>query len=104
MKIPKHVTVKGVKYKVVIEADLKNERGEALDGYCNKLDKVIKIDAALKNGKDRDNTYIHEVFHAILYEAHVHEVFTEGIEEIVVQNLSRYITDNYMLVPRKKTK
>jgi hypothetical protein len=102
MKIPKHIDVKGVRYKIKIEPDIKNKAGEDLDGYTCSEKKIIAINSALKNGMDLDNTYIHEVFHAHIDEMHLREVIKDGVEEIIAQTLSRFITDNYYLVPRKK--
>lgn len=64
------------------------------EGLCDTEAKTIR----LKRGQDATlSTAFHEVFHAELYEASLHCVrdWNDGIEEIIVDILSRSVARNY---------
>lgn len=84
MRIPKSFMIKGKKYSVRIEKHLRHEDGSKVDGLCDLDNRTIYLDKGLKR-KEMEKVLLHEVFHAIIFEAHINPGvrFSEGIEEVL---------------------
>jgi len=71
--------------------------GQPVDGAAKLGDKQIILDRALKT--ERRQVYLHEVFHAVLWEAGISRSFNKkqhDTEELIVDCLSRWV-DNVLL-------
>jgi Zn-dependent peptidase ImmA (M78 family) len=84
VKIPKFVMVKGKKYRIRLVKDLEHETDGKVDGLCELETRTIYIEKSLKK-KERDAVLLHELFHAIVYEAHINPGvrFSDSIEEVL---------------------
>lgn len=104
MKLPPRIRIKGVWYQVKYDKDMKDHDGDEIDGWCDDTKKTIWLSSELKNGQDRDDTFIHECFHAIFAELGLREVLQYQTEEIIVRNLATWLCSNYRLAVRTKKK
>lgn len=83
MRIPRKFVLKGKTWKVRYKRELAFE-AVPCDGLCDYSKRTITINKQL-NKADRVNTFLHELFHAIIFEAHINRGtrFTEGLEEVL---------------------
>src|SRR5690625_2430117 len=84
-KLPKSIRVGSVDYNVKEVADL-HDSGQELLGWVTYHDASIRIDSDASMGRKK-NVLIHELLHAILYEAGYDEQ-----EEEMVRRLGNVIT------------
>lgn len=75
-------------------------RREGCFGYFHADTKRIGIDAHLA-GPDLEHTVIHEMFHAILDRLHIQQQMPPEFVEVLVENLSAGVIDNYNLEWKK---
>ena len=68
MNIPKNFKVGGMDYEVVFEDKLFTDDGLALLGMCDYYKNQIIIDDKIQNAQRVEQTFFHELAHAILYE------------------------------------
>jgi len=61
-------------------------------GSCDSVKKIITLATEL-NPKDRMHTFLHELCHAVLLETGVSPVLNAKIEEIIIDNLSKTISE-----------
>jgi len=95
-RIPKKISILGTEYKIEYRWRPLVE-GVHCDGFCKLEEKKIVLDRALKESKRQ--VFLHEVLHAVLFEAGISRSFTakqQDIEEQIVDCLSRFI-DNSLL-------
>lgn len=71
-------------------------RDENMYGYYEDVGKYIGVDSSLK-GEILDHTVIHELFHAVLDRLHVQHQLDEKFVEIIVENLSVALIDNFKM-------
>lgn len=97
MKIPKSVNICGVEYTIVYKNRIVL-KGLVCDGLCDSSKRQIQINAYVP--KDRKfQIFLHECFHAVLYECGI-TMLNDDIEECVVDALSKWVDNSYTM--RKK--
>lgn len=97
MNIPKNIYILGQKIKVSLVDGLKDKDGTPIDGAYRSEKNIIEIESKLK-GKEFNHAFIHEYCHAIIdiIGAHNCEI-SDDLEEIIVDNIGRSISDNFIL-------
>lgn len=92
MRIPTKFELKGKVWKVRYKPRL-NFEGVPCDGLCSFDTRTITINKDLSKA-DRINTFLHELFHAIIFEAHINRGtrFTEGLEEVLCDAFADALT------------
>ena len=101
MRIPKSILVHGKEWCVKYGQNLKHEGHDAY-GLCEYESRTIWICRDVDKS-ERPLIFLHEIFHAILYEVGVHETsINDDIEEIIVGNLSEYVMENFTLNLKRK--
>lgn len=97
MKIPKSISILGQKIQIIQIKDLRDKDGTRVDGIYHAQKGIIQIDTNLK-GKARIHAFIHEYCHAVIdiIGAHNCEI-SPDLEEIIVDNIGRSISDNFIL-------
>ncbi len=97
MKIPKSISILGQQIQVNQVKSLKDKDGIRVDGIYHAQKAIIEIDLSLK-GKARIHAFIHEYCHAVIdiIGAHNCEI-SPDLEEIIVDNIGRSISDNFIL-------
>ena len=93
-RLRKSITILGTKYKIIQTPDLKDEDGNLCMGLHDHIKKVILIDAKLPLAEKRQ-TFLHELFHAYLFEAYVREGLDTQLEEVIVEMLSQTIEKHF---------
>lgn len=93
MKLPKSVTVFGHRYKVKAEKDLCRQGAY---GMCDRLKKIIHIDADLK-GDPLYHTLIHELGHALFDRIGICQGISSDLEEVIVENVATMILENFKI-------
>jgi Zn-dependent peptidase ImmA (M78 family) len=69
-------------------------------GYYSEEHEEVGVDADLK-GEELEHTVIHELFHAVLDRLHCQQQMSPEFVEVVVENLSRSVIDNFKVSFRK---
>lgn len=85
MRIPTKFELKGKVWKVRYKSSLQFGGG-ACDGLCSFSNRTIYINKDLPKA-DRQATFLHELFHALIFEAHIapNARFSEGVEEVLCE-------------------
>lgn len=97
MKIPKSISILGQKISVYQVKDLTDKDGTRIDGIYHAQMGIIQICANLK-GKARVHAFIHEYCHAVIDIIGAHNcIISDDLEEIIVDNIGRSISDNFIL-------
>jgi hypothetical protein len=83
MKIPHTFLLKGKRWKVLRPKVIKVD-GEVCDGLCSWHTRTIRICSDLPQ-REAWNVFLHELFHAVLFEAHINRGarFSEGLEDVI---------------------
>lgn len=81
MRYPKQINIKGTVYTIVQVDKFKDKKTEA------GIDCVRKIIKIKRRTKHKFADFVHELIHAILYEAGVRQL-DETLEEIIVEALT----------------
>jgi len=105
LKIPKKFKLKGRTWTVRTEADLSAD-GYECDGICIPEDRLILLNSDLPQ-KKRRGVFLHELFHAVIYEAHIHPGvrWSGGLEEVFCDAFKDVIESLFEVrFKRKKTK
>lgn len=101
MKIPKTRNILGRRWQVKYKWNLMDENRHKCDGLCEYKTRTIWIDRAMSL-EDKQQTYLHEEFHAVLHELCFNQLDVSGdAQEVVCEGLSRWVLDTYDLRPRK---
>lgn len=95
MIVPDTFRLKGKRWKVVTEPDLE-EDGYECDGLCDTDARIIYLNSDL-TPKKRWGIFLHEYFHAVVFEAHIptggewesnmEDILAEAFRDAVVQLL-----------------
>lgn len=101
MRIPKHIMIKGEKWVTKYKWNLKNDKGDLLDGMCCLDTRTIFLDRSLPK-EERPQVYLHEIIHALLYELHMHLIVNDDTNELLSENLSQFIMKHFSLRLKKK--
>lgn len=65
-------------------------------GYCQKEPLAIFINENL-SAKNKSQTYIHELGHAIIFSAGLDQVLSAEVQEIICEQFAKVISENYNL-------
>lgn len=89
MKIPKHVIVKGKKYKIIF-----CNLNDTTAAECDKDNKKIYL------RKDREKFLVedlaHELMHAICREVAIDQVISPSMEQILAENVAQVFNDIFL--------
>lgn len=88
--------IKGARYKIVYKKFLKDDDGVICDGLHDHIKKIIYVRSVLK-GAELRKTFLHEFFHAYLFECNVREGLDTQLEEVIVETLSQATDDNFII-------
>jgi Zn-dependent peptidase ImmA (M78 family) len=105
MKIPKTFNLKGKRWRVVFEPNLEAD-GYDCDGLCVPDKRIIYIDSEL-NKKKQYETFLHELFHAVVHEAHIPAggEWNDSIEDVVCDAFKDVVLTMFAdKEPRRKPK
>ena len=80
VNLPKSIRVGSVNYEVRVVDDL-HDKGQELFGWVTYGDALIRIDSASSVGRKK-NVLIHELLHAMLYEAGYDEQDEEMVRRL----------------------
>ena len=86
MKIPRHILIKGTKYKIKKNFDFKDKE---MLGLCDKQNKIIYL-SKHQTDKELRNTFIHELLHALLQETAL-DASLDQLEEPLCYAISEFI-------------
>lgn len=105
MRIPKQFKLKGKNWRIVYEVDPKADDGTVCDGMCDFDTRTIILDSNLK-GKKRKATFLHELFHVVVHEAHINPGvrFSGGVEEVLCDAFADLLTTSFTGFKWKKRK
>ena len=94
MKLKTKYDVFGKVYKIKRE-----DLGPHYHGVCSPDTSTIVID---KNDKNAilQSTFLHEIGHAIFHRVGLNQTIPSEVEEIIVENISNWITENFRLVQK----
>lgn len=90
MKKPTVVNIFGCTYQIKYDDLSKTDAC----GYTDNRHRLIVIDSSLKDD-DLKHTLLHEYFHAVLYRTSVVQSLSHDLEEIIVDQISTFLVDNY---------
>ncbi len=95
MKIPRSIRIKGNKWLIKHKWNLRNSKGEELDGECDPVNKIIFIDRACTK-EEKQAAFIHEMAHAYFVEYGLRAVITHDAEEMTVQMVEEMIVERFL--------
>ncbi len=89
--IPRSFILKGKRWKVIRRKKLNKD--DTYLGLCDVYRRTIYLKLSLK-GKDLEATFLHELFHAVVHEAHINPGvhWSEGVEEVVCDAFADVVT------------
>lgn len=93
MKIPKEFLIKGKTWKVEYKWRLHDDNHGACNGLTDPATRTIYLDKMLPK-VEKPGVFLHELNHAILHEAHLHE--SGGVDGFVEEAIVSSIADVYM--------
>jgi hypothetical protein len=98
MRIPSSLCISGNKWRIVLKDRLFDD-GNEVRGLCDFESKSIYIGVkAHKTRKSLEATFIHELFHAVLFENCLDQTdLDKNLHEIIVESLSRFVVDKFVL-------
>jgi Zn-dependent peptidase ImmA (M78 family) len=89
-------------WSIRYEEDIKNDNGNDCYGLCVPETRLILIDAELK-GEKLKKTFLHELFHALVYEYSINQAdLSADVEEIINDVYANFLGDNFYVTPKKK--
>ena len=98
------LNIYGQDYKIIFKDHL-NDGNHDLRGLCDKEKNTIFI-LSTQQPAEMFETVLHEISHAILWETGVTPTLHEAQEEILVENITRYIASNITaiaaLIPKRR--
>lgn len=98
MKIPSSIIISGQSWKILLKERLFDD-GVEIRGLCDFDEKTISIGiGAHKNAKSIQATFLHELFHAVLFENCLDQTdLDRNLHEIIVESLSRFLLDKFSI-------
>jgi Zn-dependent peptidase ImmA (M78 family) len=82
-----YVTIKGSKYRIIIDNKYEKKHGTSSDGHIEYETNSIYVNGCLDN-KRRKEVLLHELLHGIIKECSIYQSLPRGVEEILVDNIS----------------
>lgn len=92
--LKKQINVKGTDYKIIRKKNPKDDDGKIVLGLFDPEAKTITIATGLAIEIVRQ-TFIHELFHAYIYECHLREGIDTQLEEVIVEALTQAIEEKF---------
>lgn len=104
MRIPNEFKLKGKRWRVLYEVNPVEDEVDC-DGLCDTDKREIILRKSLK-GKYKQSVFLHELTHAMLFEAHINAgvPFSEGVEEVICDANADLLTTSFSLKWKKKRK
>lgn len=98
-KLPTQINIFGTTYKV------RSKKNFKYAGLCHKDTKLIEIEEQL-TGEEMKQTFLHEVFHAVVEELSLGEIIDDQLEEIICDNFSKIVckVESQQTTQQKKAK
>ena len=98
MKIPSSIMVCGQQWSIKLKDHLYDE-GIEIRGLCEFDEKTIHIGVkAHKTRKSLEATFLHELFHAVLFENCLDQTdLDRNLHEIIVESISRFMINNFFI-------
>lgn len=98
MKIPSSITICGQVWSIKLKDHLYDD-GVEIRGLCEFDERTIHIGVkAHKTAKSLQATFLHELFHAVLFENCLDQTdLDRNLHEIIVESLSRFLQDKFIL-------
>lgn len=93
MKIPDSILVFGVEYKVIFKRSIIVD-GSPCDGLCQTSKKEIWINQYVPKN-EKFQVFLHEVFHAALWEQGTSRELPDSLEETICDGLSKFLVNTY---------
>lgn len=90
------ISVKGVEYQIIQMKDVKDDDGNIVAGLHDHVNKIIYFDIEMTTDEKRQ-TFLHEFFHAYLYECHIREGLDGQLEETIVEALSQAMVKEFVI-------
>lgn len=101
MKLPNSFNIKGVDYPIKFKWNLRNENGEACDGYVDRDKKIIFIDHSVKK-TDRKRVFVHELLHCLMLEINISgNILTHETEEFLISNIEDFLFSKFNITLKK---
>lgn len=101
MKLPRSIDVYGKKWSIKYRWNPKDDDGNHALGLCVYDSREIIIDQGSKK-EERLPIFLHELFHAIIYELKLRQTsLTSDVEEIIVDNFAEYLNENFCIKIKK---
>jgi hypothetical protein len=92
MRIPRSLMIKGERWSIRHKNNVEDDEHNKCYGICNFEDRVIYLEKGMSKELEAE-TFIHEVFHAVLYEMHMN--LDREIEEQVIDGLSYAVVNMF---------
>jgi Zn-dependent peptidase ImmA (M78 family) len=102
LRIPTKFELKGKVWRVKYKPNL-SFGDTPCDGLCNFGKRTIYLERSLPKDA-RQATFLHELFHALIFEAHVAPGtrFSEGVEEVLCEAFADVMTTMFTLKWRRQ--
>lgn len=94
MRIPKHIDVKGKRWKISYKWNLADDDGTKCDGLCEYKTRTIWLDRAIPKS-ERPQVFLHELVHALIYELHLTDGLPNELEEVLAEGFSQYFLETF---------
>lgn len=92
MKIPRRIKIKDKSWCIKMVKSLKDDDNNEVYGLCDFQKRTIQITKGLDKTLEA-HTFLHEFFHACLYELHVD--INREIEEVIVDGISAIMSETF---------
>ena len=93
-RLKKFLNIKGRKYRISQVKRPTGEDGKECAGYHDHEKRKIVIARGMEK-EDKLHTFLHELFHAYIFECGIREGLDSQLEEVVVDQLAKSIIDNF---------
>lgn len=96
------MNVHGKRWFTKYKWGLRDDNGHPCDGLADKEKRIIWLDHSLK-GTKKDQTYFHELLHALFSELKISgTLLTDETEEMIVLNIEEFVFDNFNIRLKKR--
>lgn len=93
MRIPKEITIKGKTWFIEYKWKLHDPYHGHCHGLCDPAQRIIYLDRLIPK-EEKPAVFLHELGHAILHEAHLHE--SGGVDGFVEEAVVSAFADAFM--------
>ena len=93
--LPKKISICNHDWTIRLIDDLTNDQHEHIFGQCDYDSRTIYLDSGLKGAK-RNNTFLHELFHALIHEYSIGQAnLSSDLEEVICDVFANFLVDNF---------